>query len=156
MFKALDKIVVLKEWPQPEAGAPEPVIYADESNFVLRYHTENDKIAVVVFPLVNIFKFGSPNDESLGGHPLISKGLKYYSVHEVINSYWVAELEKQNSVHPQHDTDNFIKDKHHYIITFHDSTLEIVATEGEFWKPVINVVKSEDEAKKLFLEAQNA
>lgn len=156
MFNNSDKVIVLKDWPQPEAGAPEPCIYADDSNFVIRYYTQNRKIAVVVFPLADTIKFGSPNDESLGGHPLIKSGLKYYSIHKVVNSSWIAELEKQNSVHPQHDKNKFVKDKHHYIFTFHDSTLELVATEGEYWKPVINIVNSEEEAKILFKEAQNA
>lgn len=156
MFKSSDDIKVLNDWPQPEAGAPEPCIYADDSNFVMRYYTQNNKIAIISFPLTDIFKFGSPNDEALGGHPLIKKGLKYYSVHKVENSSWVSEIEKQNSVHHQHDSERFLKDKHHYIFTFHDSTLELIATEGEYWKPIVNVVASEHEAKQLFIEAQNA
>ena len=156
MFKVLDTIKVLEDWPQPEAGAPEPCVYGDDTRLLIRYYTENEKIAVIKFPLVSIFKFGSPNDEALGGHPLIKNGLEYYSVHKVENSFWVVELEKQNSVHPQHDTNRFLKDKHHYIFTFHDSTLEVVANEGEFWSPIVNVVSTEEEAKKLFIEAQNA
>ncbi len=156
MFKVLDKVKVLEDWPKPEAGAPEPCIYADDTSFVMRYYTHDEKIAVIAFPLVSIFKFGSPNDESLGGHPLIQKGLEYYSVHKVENSFWIAELEKQNSVHPRHDPGRYLRDKHHYIFTFHDSTLELVVTEGEHWKPVINIVATEEEAKKLFIEAQNA
>lgn len=156
MFKSSDRVLVLKEWPQPEPGAPEPQVFADDTIFVLRYYTGKEKIAVIVFPLANVFKFGSPNDEALGGHPLIKNGLKYYSVQKVENSSWIAELEKQNSVHPQHESKRFLKDKHHYVFTFHDSTLELVATEGEYWKPIVNVVESEEEAKKLFVDAQNA
>ena len=156
MFEKSNEVKVLNDWPQPEAGAPEPQIFADDTNFVLRYFTANEKIAVIVFPMVNIFKFGSPNDEALGGHPLYKNGLKFYSVHEVKNSTWVQELEKQNSVHPQHDKQSFLKDKKHYIFTFHDSTLECVATEGEFWKPSVIVFGTEEEAKKMFEEAKNA
>ena len=149
-------ITVLNDWPKPEAGSPEPRVYADDSRFVMRYYTHDDNIAVIIFPLVSIVKFGSPNDESLGGHPLINKGLEFYSVHKVENSTWIAELEIQNSVHHRHDKDFFLRDKHHYIFTFHDSTLELVATEGKFWKPVIKVLASEEEAQKIFFEAQNA
>lgn len=156
MFRKLDKVSVLNDWPQPETGAPEPRIFADDTRFVLRYYTQNEKIAVIVFPLTSIFKFGSPNDEALGGHPLINNGLEFYSVHKVANSTWLASLEKQNSVHPRHNKMSYLKDKHHYIFTFHDSTLEVVATEGEYWKPVVTVVETEDEAIKLFSEAQNA
>ena len=156
MFKARDNVKIVEDWPQPEAGSPEPCVYGDDTRLVMRYYTQNNKIAVIIFPLVSIFKFGSPNDEALGGHPLINKGLKYYSVHKVENSFWIAELEKQNSVHPRHDSKSFLKDKHHYIFTFHDSTLELVANEGEFFKPTVYVVSTEDEAMKLFSEAQNA
>jgi len=152
----VNEIIVLNDWPKPEAGSPEPCVYADDSSFVIRYYTHDENIAVIVFPLVSIFKFGSPNDESLGGHPLINNGLEYYSVHKINNSTWVTELEKQNSVHHRHDKGLFLRDKHHYIFTFHDSTLELVATEGKFWKPVIKVLASEEEAKQAFIEAQNA
>ena len=87
----------------------------------------------------------------MGGHPLIKNGLKYYSVHKVMNSSWIAELEKQNSVHPQHNKDFFLTDKHHYIFTFHDSTFELIATEGEYWKPIVKVVNTE-EANLLFAD----
>ena len=45
-----------------------------------------------------------------------------------------------------------MKDKHHYIFTFHDSTLELVAQEGELWKPEITTVSSEEDAQKLFIK----
>ncbi len=106
---------------------------------MLRYEAENDTIAVIAFPLVSIFQFGAPNDEALGGHPLAKLGLKFYSVHKIENSPWVQELEKRNSVHPRHDRARFMKDKVHYVFTFQDSTLEIVAMEGEHWKPQIQV-----------------
>jgi hypothetical protein len=46
-------------------------------------------------------------------------------------------LERRNSVHPQHDTTRFLKDKKHYIFTFQDSTLECVVSEGKWWQPTI-------------------
>ena len=156
MSETADRIRVLENWPQPESGAPEPRILANDSSFALRYYTQQEKIACIVFPLVNIFKFGSPNDEALGGHALIKNGLKFYSVHEIECSSWIQELEKQNSIHPQHNKERFTKDKHHYIFTFHDSTLELVSTEGEYWKPSITLLTSEEEAQRLFIEALNA
>ncbi len=146
----------MRDWPQPSAGVPDPKIFADDTNLVLRYETGKDKYAVVNFPMANQFYFGSPNDEALGGHRLYGKGLKFYSVHEVMNSTWLEELEKQNSVHPQHNKDNYLKDMKHYIFTFHDSTLELAVTEGEYWKPIVTVVKTVDEAKKLFDDVQKA
>ncbi len=32
----------------------------------------------------------SPNDEALGGHPLIGLGLKHYQIHRIDNSPWLA------------------------------------------------------------------
>jgi len=138
-------LVVLENWPQPHS-ASEAVVFANDSSLLLRYTTANDAIAIIKFPLVSIFKFGAPNNEALGGHPLCSKGLKWYSVHRVENSPWIEELEKQNSVHHRHDKQRFLENKMHYIFTFQDSCLECVAEEGKFWKPIINVFSTEEEA----------
>jgi hypothetical protein len=138
-------LVVLENWPQPHSVS-EAVIFADESSLLLRYTTANDAVAIIKFPLVSIFKFGSPNDEALGGHPLSSKGLKFYSVYRVDNSPWIDDLEKQNSVHHRHDKKRFLENKTHYIFTFQDSCLECVVYEGEFWKPIISVFPTAEEA----------
>lgn len=155
MFKAKDKVQVLSDWPLPDSGSPEPSVWANESKLVLSYITSEETIAVILFPLVSIYKFGSPNDESLGGHPLIKNGLKHYNVHRVENSSWLSELEKQNSVHPRHDKTFFFKDKCHYIFTFHDSTLEIIANEGKFWPHKVNIVNTKSEAERIMNEAKN-
>ena len=42
-----------QDWPQPEAGASEPRVYADDSNFVMRYFTKNEKIAFNVGDLTH-------------------------------------------------------------------------------------------------------
>jgi hypothetical protein len=99
-------IVLLDSWPQP-SSAPEAIVFATETQLTLRYLTDNDEVAVVHFPLVKTFQFGAPNDEALSGHPLSKFGLKYYSVHRIENSPWVAELEARNSVHPRHDREAF-------------------------------------------------
>jgi len=97
-----------------------------------------------------VFQFGSPNDEALDGHPLYKNGLKFYSVHRVEDSSWIRELEKRNSVHPQHDRKLFLENKVHYVFTFQGSTLECVVTEGEYWKPKIQVCSSYEEAEKIW------
>jgi hypothetical protein len=139
------KVIVLENWPQPHSVS-EALVFATETELLLRYATANDAVAIIKFPLVRIFKFGSPNDEALGGHSLYSKGLKFYRVHRVENSPWIDALEKQNSVHPRHDKQRFLKDTVHYLFTFQDSTLECIAVEGEFWKPVVKVFARADEA----------
>jgi hypothetical protein len=127
------------------------IVFATETQLTLRYFTPNE-IVVVKFPLVRSFQFGSPNDEALGGHPLSKYGLKFYCVHRIDNSPWVAELEKRNSVHPRHDKESFLRDSVHYVFTFQDSTLECVAIEGKYWSPKIKVCGSDAEAKSAWNE----
>jgi hypothetical protein len=140
-----EQVIVLEDWPQPHSVS-EALVFATETTLLLRYTTANDAVAIIKFPLVRIFKFGSPNDEALGGHPLSSKGLKFYSVHRIENSLWIGELEKQNSVHHRHNKQRFLENTAHYIFTFQDSTLECVVIEGEFWKPVVKVLSTAEEA----------
>lgn len=136
-------VVLLDSWPQP-GSAPEALVFATETELLLRYYISQEEAAVIQFPLVRIFRFGSPNDEALGGHPLNKLGLKFYSVHQIENSPWVAELERKNAVHPRHDKERFLKDAVHYIFTFQDSTLECVVNEGQYWKPVIKVLPNQE------------
>jgi hypothetical protein len=126
-----ERAVLLPDWPRPTSGAPMPVVVADEWSLFLRYYTRTDKVAVVHFPACHDVRFGSPNDEALNGHPLWGRGLGFYSVHYVENSSWISLLEQRNSVHPKHDRKWFLKNKKHYIFTFHDSTLECVVDERE-------------------------
>ena len=67
-----------------------------------------------------------PNDEAFHGHPLASRGLAPYRVFEVRRSSFVRELERMNSVHPQHKPEDFDTLKH-FVFAFHDSTFECAA-----------------------------
>ncbi len=156
MFGKANAIKILSDWPQPRAGAPTPQLFADDSILIIRYISIDDKTAVIFFPLVHIFRFGSPNDEALIGHPLFNNGLKFYSVHIVKNSSWIKELERQNSVHPQHSKRDFLKDMNHYVFTFQDSTLECIVTEGEFWKATVEVFESKEDAENMFNEMRSS
>jgi hypothetical protein len=71
-------------------------------------------------------RFGGPNDEAIGGHPLHGKGLAPYQAHEVFNSVWIEEAIKVNSVHPNHSDAPFRR-LHHYALLFHDEMLEVLA-----------------------------
>ena len=82
---------------------------------------------IVKFPRCTIHKFGSPNDETLHGHPLHKLGLEHYAFFEVHNSSWIHSLELMNSVHSQHTKEWFMKGKRHFAFTFHDSMFECVA-----------------------------
>ena len=71
-------------------------------------------------------RFGGPNDEALHGHPLYGRGLSAYRVHEVMNSAWIEDAIRVNSVHPQHSDAPFRKLRH-YALLFHDEMLEALA-----------------------------
>jgi hypothetical protein len=85
-----------------------------------------ERLGVITFHHVHEIKFGGLNDEAIEGHPLAGKGLDTYAAHEVVDSQWIAEAERQNSVHPAHRGGWHARMKH-YILCFHDETLECLA-----------------------------
>jgi len=142
----LDSVIELTTAPQSSVGAPIPVVLAGEHDVFLVYYvqnapedwdgtsvrmvgadTEGEPVAIIKFVDCYTHMFGAPNDEAFQGHPLSDRGLKPYGVFEVRNSSWLRKLEKMNSVHPYHDKENFMKDRHHYIFSFHDTTFESIA-----------------------------
>jgi len=80
----------------------------------------------VEFKRVASVKIGSPSDEALSGHSLWGSGLEFYSAHEVKNSPWIAELMEVDRAHERFDESEWAG-VHHFILTFHDETLECVA-----------------------------
>lgn len=141
-----EKVIPLSDFPQSSVGAPCPAVIATEHSLILIFFLEDqdpewdgttlrvvdidsskEHCAVVHFELASIHSLGPPNDEAFGGHRLAKSGLHPYGSFEVINSEWIQLLEKMNSVHPRHNKERFLKDKHHFIITFHDSVFECVA-----------------------------
>ena len=121
-----DQIVENTELPQASTGSPNPVILANDRACVLAYAIEPDEEWVIVTLSGRTIYFGPPNDETLQSHPLYEKGLKFYAMHEVLDSSWISQLEKQNRVHRLHNPERFSRLRH-FIWTFHDSTFEIVA-----------------------------
>jgi hypothetical protein len=71
------------------------------------------------------YKYGSPNDEARGGHPLTKFGLGWYGLYQVENSPWIQELMVANRVHDRHQ-DSMYADKKHYVACFKDVMLEVV------------------------------
>lgn len=79
-----DVVVPLTNLPAPSAGAPEPVVLADENRAIVAYYAPDnfdwdtakpedlgdEEVAVLRFDAVHSFMFGAPNDEALHGHPL--------------------------------------------------------------------------------------
>ena len=88
---------------------------------------------VVQFESPYAHMFGPPNDEAFSGHPLASRGVAPYRVFEVDNSSWLKSLERMNSVHPHHRSEQFAGYKH-YIFAFHDSTFECIAKSFKYFE----------------------
>ncbi len=85
-----------------------------------------EPLALVEFSRCVSARLGAPNDEVLSGHPLMGKGLEWYSVQIVVNSRWIKEIEAINSVHSQYRPEAW-RGLNHYIFWFHDSTFECIA-----------------------------
>lgn len=135
------EVVEPSEFPPPDIVSFFRVC-ADEHSLLLRYYSD-DKVAIIFFPTYDTFKFGTPNDEAIDGHRLCSKGLELYAAQKVVNSEWIAELEQQNSVHPGHDRELFLKNLAHYTFTGQDSTFECVVYETHGRTEVQQVERAE-------------
>ena len=131
----------------PDPGAPGPVLYQDEGRAMLVYNTSTlapgGPLAVVQFDHCLVAMFGYPNDDGRWGHPLYEAGLTSYALFEVANSSWLERLRVQNAIaHPEAaswwpnspHTRRDIGPVRHFVVTFHDSTFECLASSitGEF------------------------
>ena len=124
-----DEVVALSELPLPDVGAPLPRLSADEHEARVTYHTTGDggASATVTFSDLYALLFGPPSDEAFEGHPLAGRGLTSYGAFEVRHSSWVRSLERMNRVHSSHRAGAFDRYRH-FVLTFHDTTFECVAT----------------------------
>ena len=127
-----DRVVEIGDLPPSDAGAPEPIVIANEHRVLLAYRTadqgesSSERWAIVEPKGCRAHFFGPPNDEALHGHPLYDRGLTPYSVFKVRESSWIRLMEKRNRVHDRHDPSRYAK-LSHFVFTFHDSTFECVA-----------------------------
>lgn len=133
-------------FPAWDVGAPLPHVLTGARGFALAYFTKEPDptwdgtsarvvdvadesmalVALIRFERPTAIRVGPPNDEVIHGHPLHGRGLAAYEAHEVVRSRWVQELQTINSVHSQYDPARW-KDRHHYLLAFHDETVECVA-----------------------------
>ncbi len=144
-----DSVRSCEKLPQSSIGAPLPVLLSDECSTLVAYlieepdpmwdgtttrvvasESEGELIAIVRFVRPRAHLFGPPNDEAFAGHPLASRGLTPYGSFEVLRSSWIRRLERMNSVHPYHRAAAFASLRH-FILSFHDSTLECIAHDVE-------------------------
>jgi hypothetical protein len=140
-----DTVVELANVPQSSVGAPCPMLLVGERHLHLAYYLENrspdwdgttvrlvgedtsgEPVGLVEFAHAYAHMFGPPNDEAFHGHPLASRGLGPYRVHEVLASSWIRRLERMNAVHPCHRPEHFAHYRH-FVFAFHDTTFECIA-----------------------------
>lgn len=114
------------------AGAPMPVVIATEHRALVAFYvpdwdvTDGLEVQTAEFVFCDSIMFGFPNDEALHGHRLYGHGLGFYGLHVVEDSTWIAELKRIERVHDRAPAEPFAGAKH-YILAFHDTTLEAVA-----------------------------
>lgn len=135
----------LDSLPPCDAGAPLPSILSDDYRLTLFYliadrfkHwdgrsvrskgplSDGEQVAILRFRSPLAHAFGPPNDEAISGHPYYGLGLLPYAAFEVHGSEWVNELRGRNRVHPNHRDEHY-EGLRHFILAFHDSTLEVIA-----------------------------
>jgi len=69
-------------------------------------------------------RFGHPNVDALPGHPVLGQAHEGDGVYEVLESSWLAEVQRQNRiVFPEYSFTGV----RHFIVTLHDATLECLA-----------------------------
>ncbi len=157
----LETIELLTDVPPIDVGAPMPIVMSNDSDLVLCYHVSNgpfnlnngktilvrgtspnkDNIAVIRFWRYLSLLFGMPNDEAFRGHPLQKQGLHPYAAFRVNNSEWIRQLEKMNSVHPNHNSEEYAQ-QNHFVFAFHDLTFECVARNYE-----VTLYRADNEAE---------
>lgn len=113
-----------------DLGAPAPTLLQSDNDthlfFILTDSIAGVGVGHVRFHHCSATLFGSPGDETFKGHPLSGSGFEPYLAMRVINSPWIAQLEKIDSVHSRHNPANF-RAYEHFIFPFHDTTFECVA-----------------------------
>jgi hypothetical protein len=117
-----------------DTGAPCPAVHSNGSDLLCAYFINQTvatvgSVAILKFEGVLQYKFGYPNDEVLQGHPLYQFGLRHYGFFAIENSPLISEIEKQNECHHQHRPGIYARFRH-WVVTFHDETLEVVALRG--------------------------
>lgn len=120
----------------PEAAVSGAVLLQSENTTSLVFNAmtlnpetglySNARLAVCSFPGCIVTKFGYPNDEAWSAIPR-TRGFGY-DVCEVFESAWKQEIDQQNrSAFPSHSAYS----KRHFLILFHDSSFECLATSIE-------------------------
>lgn len=127
-----------------DVGSPEPAVYEDRGTAWVAYRCNNadfpgwgsdaspnhpgfdEYCAVLRFTGVESLTLGPPGDERLHEHPLHDAGLEPYSFHVVEDSDEATAGETA-----------------HWIVTFHDETLEVIAEDADVLEARVDVSSPE-------------
>ena len=127
-----------------DLGSPEPAVYENRGTAWVAYRCDNgdsagwgigadlsdaapvECCAVLRFTGVESLTLGPPGDERLHEHPLHDAGLEPYSFHVVEDSDEATEGQTA-----------------HWIVTFHDETLEVIAEDADIFEARIDASSPE-------------
>ena len=128
-----------------------PVLIAtdDRKLFACYLRTDVDRVVVGEFQRCTSVRFGLPNDEVVHGHPC-GTDLMGHQVHVIHDSPWLEDLRQIESVHRQ-AAEHPLANSLHYFMTFHDSSLEAIAT----GLAVVGSYATMDEAVAVMLRIAN-
>ena len=117
----------------------ENFVISTQTNTYLFLDSDGENVWALKFNSNNI-KYGGPNDESRGAHPLSKHGSLIYGLYEVTNSPWINEQMKANRIHPRH-SDSLYEGKKHFLACFKDVMFEIICRSWEEIKiPKQNII----------------
>ncbi|MEP3073653.1 hypothetical protein [Maricaulis sp.] len=144
-FRRTPRLIELDDIPECDFGAPYPMLAALEGGVSLVYlmpdtdpdwdgeearligfDTADLPVAAIRFVRPHTHKAGPPDEETLAGHPLASRGLYPCGAFEVRRSDWIDALRQADSIRPSHSDERFRKLRH-FIFTFRESTVEVAA-----------------------------
>ncbi len=113
-----------------QPNAPEAVLLSSDAGkacLALASFDEDPRPVVLLWTGCLAAVMQPPNDEAISGHRLYDRGLHGLRwAGEVVESDWIAELEKANRVHSQHDSARF-EGLRHFILPLKECVVEAVA-----------------------------
>ncbi len=107
----------------------ENFVISTQHDSYLLLDSDGKKINALKFHSSNI-KYGGPNDEARGAHPLSKYGAMTYGLYEVKNSPWIKEQMEGNRIHPSH-SDSMFDGMQHYNACFKDVVFEVTCRSWE-------------------------
>ena len=129
--------------PEANPGAPCPMLVAGEHSLVVAYyanrpmpefdgtnpkqvseHTDDEPCVALVFDDAYDFRFGPPDEEGWGAIWQLFPHIETWRPHVTNIRKWVSEMTVADNAFEKVKWE----DQKHYVLPFHDSTIEVIAT----------------------------